>query len=116
MNNTNRALSLALVLASLSLAGCSDGPSSDDIRSLVEADQQRSMAMISSLAGSGVGETVRSNLPQIEDIDVTSCDEIQDNLYRCVIDVEISLRGETTTETMTETFAKGKDGEWTVAR
>ncbi len=105
-----------LALAAALLAGCSDGPSTSDVQAIFQADQERSMSALNNIAGKGVGEALRKNIPTIEDVEVISCDEIQDSLFSCVIEVEVTHQGQTQRQTVTQKFAKGSDGNWTAAR
>lgn len=105
-----------LALAAALLAGCSDGPSSSDVQAIFKADQELSMSAINSMAGKSMGQAILKNIPVIEDVEVISCDEIQDSLFSCVIEVEVTHQGQTQRQTVTQKFAKGSDGNWTAAR
>lgn len=107
----------SLIAVTLTLAGCgSDGPSSNDVRDLIEADQQRNMAMLGQIGGSQLSNTVQNNMPKLQDVEVVSCEELQESLYRCVVNMELTLKGETNRQTVTQNFALGSDGNWSVAQ
>lgn len=112
----NVAKTFGFVAVSLSLVGCgSDGPSSSEVRALIEAEQKKGLAMMSQIGGSAAS-AVQNMMPKFEDAKVISCEKLQDRLSRCVIEIEVSRNGEQTRQTVTSNFAKGSDGKWGAAQ
>lgn len=106
----NRSRYLLLVLATAALAACSDGPSEGDIQALLEAEVTQANDMVNELAGAEMAAAMQT---EIHDITLHGCDKVQDDTYRCDIEVDITApmvghKVQRSTITLTDT-----DAGWT---
>jgi hypothetical protein len=109
--------SLALLACAAALTGCSsDAPSSSEAKAAVQAEMDKEMAAFVEIAGAKAGEAMRSSLPDLKAVEVVSCEKVQEKTSRCVVKMEVSMMGQTKTDTFTISFAKGSDGKWVAMR
>lgn len=113
MKSVQRITAAGLFAASIALAGCGNGgPSSNEVREIIEAEHRKSAELMNRLAGSRLSSTISDNLTKLNDVDVVGCEEVQQRIYRCVLDIEMSLRGKSQKQTVIQMFVKDGSGNW----
>lgn len=112
-----RITAMGLLATSVALTGCgSDAPTSSEAKAAMQATMDQEMAAFVEIAGPKAGEAMRSTLPDLESVEVISCEKMQEKTSRCVVKMTVSMQGESKSETLTVSFAKGSDGKWSALK
>lgn len=93
--------------AMLLLTACGGAPSEGDIKSALEksrADSLKSMAQF------GNSEMVKSMLPEFKNIRKIGCKEDGEKAYKCDVELEVSVGGNTNKGIAPLRLVKGSDG------
>ena len=108
-----RITALGLLATAFALTGCgNDAPSASEAKAAMQAEMDKEMAAFVKIAGSKAGEAMRASLPDLKSVELISCEKVQEKTSRCVVKMELSMMGQTQSDTMTISFAKGSDGKW----
>ena len=99
---------LVAVGAMLLLTACGGAPSEGDIKSAID----RSMAdTVKTLAQFGTNSNItKSVVPEIKNVKKIGCKEDGEKAYKCDVELEVSLHGNTTRSIAPMRFVKGSDG------
>lgn len=112
-----RTSALALLAAAVALTGCgSDAPTSSEAKAAMQATMDQEMAAFVEIAGAKAGEAMRSMLPELKSVEVISCEKTQDENSRCAVKMTVSAQGQSKSENLTVSFAKGADGQWSALK
>lgn len=108
-----RITALGLLATAFGLTGCgSDTPTSSEAKAAMQATMDQEMAAFVEIAGEKAGEAMRSTLPNLESVEVISCEKMQEKTTRCAVKMTVSMDGQSKSENLTVSFTKGPDGKW----
>jgi len=112
-----RITALGLLAMAVALTGCgNDAPSSSEAKAAMQAEMDKEMAAFVKIAGAKAGDAMRASLPDLKSVELISCEKVQEKTSRCEVKMELSMMGQTQSDTMTISFAKGPDAFHSRAR
>ncbi|NMY52004.1 hypothetical protein [Pseudomonas sp. WS 5011] len=105
-------VALCLITSAALLAGCGGDPSSADVMEVFNAQVEKQAQMMQSIGGKDAAKMFDRMVPKVTDVDVKSCDEIRDDVFKCDIELTAILNDQESTKITTIVLGKKKDGSW----
>lgn len=68
--------------------------------------------MIQSIGGKDAAKMFGNMIPKIIDVDVKSCEEVRDEVFKCDIELTATQSGQESSEITTIVLGKKKNGSW----
>lgn len=81
-------VTLCLITSAAVLSGCGSEPSSADVMEVINAQVEKQAQMMQSIGGKDAAKMFDNMVPKITDMDVKSCDEIRDDIFK--YDIELT--------------------------
>lgn len=105
-------LTLCLITSAAVLSGCGNEPSSADVMEVINAQVEKQTQMMQSIGGKDAAKMFGNMIPKITDVDMKSCEEIRDAIFKCDIELTATQNGQESSKMTTVVLGKKKDGSW----